>query len=138
MQLHLTLRPDYESQQPTVAGADWQAASLIHLRKNRLQRLQFWWCPKRVKNWSYAKYFLWSTVRRTASKKTLFAIFEFQFQYGSFSSEKGPVRDDASNNLQSHTVVPMLDNLGMVLEYSNVFLFHLIPLTRVIWLFLLC
>lgn len=46
--------------------------------------------------------------------------------------KKGSVRGDARNNLQSQNVVPRLDNLGMFLEDSNVFLIHLIPLTRVI------
>lgn len=55
----------------------------------------------------------WSTVRRTGIDKTQFAPDEFQFKRGSFSPEKEPAGDSASNNLQSHTVVPKLDNLGI-------------------------
>lgn len=63
--------------------------------------------------------------------KTQFATFEFQLKCDSFSSEKGSARGGARNNLRSQSVVPRLDNLGMFLEYSNVFLIHLSSLARV-------
>lgn len=134
MQPHLTLHAQLLVSTVNVARADWQTASLIHPRQKQAAVSIILMMSKEGKELVISQVFpLGAQSEGMEVNKTQSLLhLNFNLKRGSFSPEKGSVKGSARNNLQSQSVVPRLDNLGMFLEYSNVFLIHLIPLTRVI------